>query len=407
MSEQNTALARRLAPDTSMLVPKDIAGFYDFADDYYRAGLVPSSYKSRDQVAIAMIKGHEFGMLPAQSVDAFYVIGNRACPFGRAFRGLVQSSGNLLGEQDGYAEGMDELAFLCDEPNPHPEGTVDHELTAELQRALRRRMARVKSKNPKAEYIVGYSAVKREGQAAKAWVFDSYEAQKMGLLGKSGPWSTTPGRMCMHRAATFLRSDVFSDRLTGLDITAEEAMDVIEYAQPQPGPASAPPAGPAAVLRDMSQPRPTSARHAPVDVDARPAAPVPADPPPPPATGAARADIYAGLGNPAPASDIPEDPEVPLGVDEANMAKAPGADKPKGPTNPGAAALKAAVKQVAAAGLDAAAIGKEAVEAMMGVGVQTKDLSDSEKGDLARAMLGKLESLQGRQPGDEPDEAEF
>lgn len=255
MTASTTALTTT-APrqlDVAMLVPQNVAGFYDFAADVFSAGMMPSSYKSAPQIAIAMIKGHEFGMLPMQSVDAFYVVGNRAVPWGKALRGLVQSSGSLEGELDGYIEGVDELEYIASEPNPHKDGTVDHELFAEMQRTLLRRIKRVKSKAT-AAYLCGYSVVKKRGAAAKCYLFDSFEAQKYGLLTKSGPWTMAPGRMCMHRAATQLRSDVFSDRLTGLDATVEELMDgsVIDLGtQPAPAPTGAP----TTVLRDLSKPR--------------------------------------------------------------------------------------------------------------------------------------------------------
>lgn len=259
MTAQTTALTTT-APrsiDVAMLVPQTVAGFYDFAADVFAAGMMPSSYKSAPQIAIAMIKGHEFGMLPMQSVDAFYVVGNRAVPWGKALRGLVQSSGNLEGELDGYIEGIEEFAYMASEPNPHKEGSVDHELFAELQRALARRGARVKAKGAGQAYLCGYSVVKKRGAAAKCYLFDSYEAQKYGLLTKSGPWTMAPGRMCMHRAATQLRSDTFSDRLTGLDATVEELMDggsMIDLGTQAP-PAPPPTGAPASVLRDLSRPR--------------------------------------------------------------------------------------------------------------------------------------------------------
>jgi hypothetical protein len=389
---QNTAIARREV-DTTMLVPKDIAGFYDFAADYFAAQLVPSSYKNKDQVAIAMIKGHEFGMLPAQSVDAFYVIGNRACPFGRAFRGLVQSSGNLLGEMDGYIEGMDEFAYFCEEPNPYKDGSLEHELAAELQRALRRRMARVKSKTTGPKYLVGYSVVKRRDQAAKAWIFDSFEASQMGLIGKSGPWTTTPGRMCMHRAATFLRSDVFADRLTGLDITAEEAMDLAIDIGTQPEPQRTPvTGGPSAVLADLARPETV------IEVVQRPK-------PAAPVSAAAHAEIYA-VGGPAPATDIPlESEEKP--VTESHMDDAPPPQQTGEAKAPnGTAQLKAAAKAASDAGLDAAKIGQEAIEVLFGVGIKAKDLGDGDKIKVAQAILGKVEEAASGDAGG-TDDAEF
>lgn len=398
----STAIARREL-DVSMLVPSSIDGFYAFAKDYYAAGLVPSGYKNPDQVAIAMIKGHEFGMLPAQSIDAFYVVNGRACPWGRALRGLVQSSGNLEGELDGFIEGIDEFMYMCEEPNPFESGTIDHLLAAALTRELRRRATRIKSKNPTALYLCGYSVVKRKGQAPKVWLFDSFEAKKAGLLEKSGPWSTMPGRMCQHRASTFVRSDVFSDRLTGLDLTAEEAMDLALDLGTQPAPAAAPPresSGPTATLAHLATQQArvidTSVSQAPVEVVQ------PAGAAPPAATGKDRDAIYATTGQ-SPATDIPlvgeEAPNSEAAPDEAPKAA------PKGKT--GAAALAAAVKAAKDAGLDAAAIGSAATAAMFGEGVATKDLGDGDKAKLAQAIMGKIEAETAQQGTETEDDAEF
>lgn len=382
----SNAIARREL-DVTMLVPTTIDGFYAFAKDYQAAGLVPSGYKSSDQVAIAMIKGHEFGMLPAQSVDAFYVVNGRACPWGRALRGLVQSSGNLEGELDGFLEGIDEMQFMCEEENPYEPGTLDHSLLFELQRALRRRMARIKNKAPNAHYLCGYSVVKRRGQAPKVWLFDSYEATKASLIGKSGPWTTMPGRMCEHRAATFIRSDVFSDRLTGLDLTAEEAMDLgpIDLGTQAP-PAERPPgAGPTATLAHLAAQPAAPAREIITVVQPDPAPPAAAKPPP--ATDKARAEIYA-VGGPAPASDLPLESEFQPVTEEKVDAPGTPASKPNGTD-----ALKAAVKAAQDAGLDAAKVGGEAIEAMMGKGVKTKDLGEGDKIKVAAAIMGKIEAF--------------
>jgi hypothetical protein len=398
-----TAIARREL-DVTMLVPTTIQGFYAFAADYHAAGLVPSGYKNTDQVAIAMIKGHEFGMLPAQSVDAFYVVNGRACPWGRALRGLVQSSGNLEGELDGFLEGTDELQYMCEEENPYKPDTLDHALAAELQRALRRRAARVKGKGAGIHYLCGYSVVKRKGQAPRAWLFDSFDATKAGLIGKNGPWSQMPGRMCQHRAATFLRSDVFSDRLTGLDMTAEEAMDVspIDLGT-QATPAERPPgAGPTATLAHLAAQPAAPAREIITVVQPDPAPPAAAKPPP--ASDKARAEIYA-VGGPAPASDLPLESEFQPVTEEKVDAPGTPASKPNGTD-----ALKAAVKAATDAGLDAAKVGSEAIEAMMGKGVKTKDLGDGDKLKVAAAIMGKIEALQAADAGADgaiEDEAAF
>jgi len=414
----DTALVRVESQMRALAIPKDADAIWGIAESMHKVGLVPTSIKSVECAFLAMMKGAEYGLLPQQALAGFYVIGNIAHPYGTCLNGIVKAAASYVDEIEGCVEGLGEMRYLASEENQYKPGSTRHAMFAELQRELKRRLARVEERigktNAKGEpkeppsYFCGWSVMVRKDCDPVCMLFDSFDAQRGELLGK-GMWGKWPTRMHMHRAATFNRRDTFGDALMGLEATYEEIMDNAVDLGTQPAPAAATNGGPTAVLRDLSQPRqPTSARHSTVEAKASTATASPArEAPTPPASGAAKADIYAGMGNPAPTSDIPDDPEVSLAPDEKRMAQAPGSQPSAPPAQSGTAALKAAVEQVLAAGLDAAAIGKEAVEAMMGVGVQTKDLSDSEKGNLARAMLGKLEALQGRQPGDEPDEAEF
>ena len=72
----------------------------------------------------------------------------------------------------------------------------------------------------------------------------------------------------------------------------------------------------------------------------------------------------------------------------------------------GASALKAAVKAATDAGLDAAAIGGEAIEVLFGAGVKTKDLNDGDKLKVAAAIVGKIEALQAAEAGGADDAIE-
>ena len=104
-------------------------------------------------------------------------------------------------------------------------------------------MALVQS-SPVCEYIREYfegegktlTAVceaKRRGYPAPTVVrFSVADAEKAGLLGKSGPWSQYRDRMLQLRARGFALRNAFADALRGL-ITAEEAQD---YPVPQTPP---------------------------------------------------------------------------------------------------------------------------------------------------------------------------
>ena len=406
----STAVARREV-DTTILVPTTIGGFYDFAADYWKAGLVPSSYKSMEQVAIAMIKGHEFGMLPAQSVDAFYVINGRACPWGRALRGLVQSSGTLEGELDGVIESFDEFSYMCTEANPYEAGSLDYVLAVELQRALCRRQARIKGKNPGAAYLCGYSVVKKQGQAPKAYLFDSFDATKAGLLTKSGPWSQMPGRMCMHRAATFIRSDVFSDRLTGLDMTAEEAMDVLPIdLGTQPAPPPRPPAAaPTEVLRDLASRR-AEPQVKPLTREAVEHGIAEAERAGYPAESIEKMKVQRDQMFPAPAAARPEVVDAVATPTESTVVAEP--EPPPAPASTGSIldgiagkglsgteVLRKVCLKLKAAGLDAEAVGalsKAAALKVCGEVKASKDMTVAERGLVGVKIVELYEDEQAR-----------
>lgn len=404
---QTTAIATRVGERMRALaVPDDTAQIYGIAEKMAAAGLIPASLKTIDAAFLAMMKGAEYGLLPQQALAGFYVIGNVAHPYGTCLAGIVKAAPSFEDETLGCIEGVSEMRYMSTEENPYAQGTVRHGMFAELQRSLKRRLARVEDKVGKdtklAMYWCGWSVMKRRDCEPVCMLFDSYDAQKGQLLTKD-MWGKWPTRMHMHRAATFNRRDTFADSLMGLDVTAEEAMEFAPIdlgTQPAPAP-RAESTGPGATLADLAKPRAdaTAARVVQVEVVQPAQAPAAA---PPAATGKDRDAIYATTGQ-SPATDIPlvgeEAPNSEAAPDEAPKAA------PKGKT--GAAALAAAVKAAKDAGLDAAAIGSAATAAMFGEGVATKDLGDGDKAKLAQAIMGKIEAETAQQGTETEDDAEF
>lgn len=258
MNAPTTSIARAEDRMRSIAVPLDADAVYNIAVRMWEAQLVPSSFKSVDQAFLAMMKGAEYGILPQSSLGGFYVINNVAQPYGTMLNGIIKATPSFDDEIEGCIEGLDEMRFVASEPNEYKAETTRHAMFAELQRELRRRLARVEARlkgKESSPYLCGWSVLVRKGKAPTCVLFDSFDSQRGSLSG--GNWQKWPQRMHMHRAATNNRKDNFGDAIIGLDLTAEEAMEasgVIDLGTQ--GPPAAPPTGaPATVLRDLSKPR--------------------------------------------------------------------------------------------------------------------------------------------------------
>lgn len=150
---------------------------YRFAQYVVKSGFAPKGMDQPESVLIALQMGAEVGLAPMQSLQSIAVINGRPGVFGDAALALVRASGLLERyEQKSTAEGA----------------TV---------------------------------TVKRKGEAEMTTTFTKEDAQKAGLLGKTGPWSQYPARMMLFRARSFALRDAFGDVLKGLR-TTEELQDI-------------------------------------------------------------------------------------------------------------------------------------------------------------------------------------
>lgn len=388
-----TELIRHEDQMRMLAIPKDADAIWGIAERMHAAGLVPSSIKSVECAFLAMMKGAEYGLLPQQALAGFYVIGNIAHPYGTCLNGIARAAQSHEDEIAGCIEGIAEMRFIASEENEYKPGTARHEMFRELQRALRRRIARVEEKmgqnKDKLAYFCGWSVMKRKGCDPVCMLWDTYEAQRGGLATKD-MWTKWTTRMYMHRAATFNRRDTFADALMGLEATYEEMIDVGTQPDAPLRPATPLAGAPSGVLERLSQP-------------AQPAAPVAPPKPTGSTTPAEMADIYMNNGKlSAPASDIPLESEEPTTSND--MPDEPGKKQtaPKPPA--GRSQLREVTERLKQAGLDPVTIGKEIVGSIYGEGVTTKDLSDAELGKLASAMAGKLEDMHAQQPENAVDE---
>jgi len=401
---QTTALARVDDRMRNLATPETTDDIFAIAERMHHAGLVPSSIKSVDGAFLAMMKGAEYGLLPQQSLAGFYVVNNIAFAYGTCLSAIVQSSPTYEDEMEGCIEGIEEMRYMATEENSYPDGSSAHRMFAELQRELRRRVARVESKlkdSKVSAYYCGWSVMLRKGKAPVAVLFDSFEAQKAGLLTKSGPWVNMPHRMHMHRAAGFNRKSQFSKALVGLEMTAEEAMDTVIDLGTQPAPAPRPePGTPTQVLRDLVNREPAPARERIVDM-------TPAKPAPPPAARPVETTA-APVEPPAPErAVVPDAPEI-------NMSPpAPGVSVIYDlPGVPAVTVLRVVCERIKNAGVDTVPMIKQAcINAIQEV-KSFKAMTNAQKGLVAVELARMFDEERARPhheagaPDDEPPAAD-
>lgn len=187
-SKQSTAVAVRddtaLAPAPGFdLTPTSLAEAKELATLMANSDLVPKDYKNKaGNVLIAVQMGAEVGLQPMAALQNIAVINGRPTIWGDALIALLRAHPLCVWWEEGY----------------------DHEAKAGWARSQR-----------------------RGDRAPREYVFSMEDAKRAKLIGKAGPWTEYPTRMCMLRARGFLARDLYADVLKGLS-TAEEAMDVVE-----------------------------------------------------------------------------------------------------------------------------------------------------------------------------------
>jgi hypothetical protein len=174
---QQGAIAQR--GETFNLTPRNLNEAMQLAELLASSEYVPKDYRGKPgNVLVAVQWGHEIGLKPLQAMQNLSVINGRPSLWGDAMIALVRNS-------------------------------------------------------PLCEYIVetedaagtAFCQVKRRGEVEQVRKFSDADAKKADLLGKAGPWSTSPKRMKQMRARAFALRDVFADVLKGMAM-AEEVMDL-------------------------------------------------------------------------------------------------------------------------------------------------------------------------------------
>lgn len=174
------------------IVPQTLDDVYRLAGMIMAAGMAPTTLKTKEAVAVALMHGLEVGLPPMMALQSIAVINGKPTLWGDGAMALVRATGQL--------EEFDETI----------DGVGDK--------------------------MIAYCKVKRRGQSPVTHSFSVDDAKKAGLWAKAGPWTTYPRRMIAMRPRSWCLRDVFADALKGLRI-AEEVMDAeLKDVTPPPAP---------------------------------------------------------------------------------------------------------------------------------------------------------------------------
>jgi hypothetical protein len=164
------------------LALQSFADAMKFGETVANSEFAPKDFRGKPASCMLAIQcGAEVGLAPLQALQSIAVINGRPTIWGDAALALVQSSP------------------VCEYIREYFEG--------------------------EGKTLTAVCEAKRRGYPAPTVVrFSVADAEKAGLLGKSGPWSQYRDRMLQLRARGFALRNAFADALRGL-ITAEEAQD--------------------------------------------------------------------------------------------------------------------------------------------------------------------------------------
>lgn len=174
------------------IVPKSVDEAFRLAEAFCIAGMVPDSYKGRDnretasRVMLGIMKGAEVGLPPVTALSNIYIVNNRPSLWGDAALALVQHHAEYLG------------CVETIEGKPETDGFT---ATCTIRR-----------KTVTGEIVTTTRS------------FTWADAKRAALVNK-GPWRQYPQRMLAMRARAWCIRDSFADALSGLQIR-EEVEDI-------------------------------------------------------------------------------------------------------------------------------------------------------------------------------------
>jgi hypothetical protein len=189
----------------------ELSSFEDafrFAAAVASSGLAPASFKTPEQILIAVQFGAELGLMPMQALQSIAVVNNRPTLWGDAIPALLWANGFAIEEEP------IESGWRCT-----------------IIRPTGQRIART---------------------------FTEADAKAAGLLSKPGPWSQYRSRMLQMRARAFAARDGAADVLRGLKVQ-EEMIDVTPARQQRDDTAAGPDPLLAVFEAEFAEPETTAA----------------------------------------------------------------------------------------------------------------------------------------------------
>lgn len=167
-----------------------------FAQAVCQAGLQPSSMKSPQQVAVAMLAGKEMGMAAMESLQALCVINGKVSQYGDYPLSRCRRSGQVQVFAEWYEDDT---------------GRIEN--TAAGRKRLYASLA--------SGSLVAVCRTQRKGEDSYEDSYGVEDAKKANLLTKAGPWQTDPLRMLRMRARSRVLRAVYSDVMGGLPVAEE------------------------------------------------------------------------------------------------------------------------------------------------------------------------------------------
>ena len=189
MTEPQTKEIEKVKPSSMQfsnrgLILQTVTDLATFAKKAFESGLVPDSFRTPEQVFIALQMGAELGLPPMATLRTICVINGRPSIWGDGMMGVVRAS-RLLTSCDEFIEGQGEqMVAVCRTTRKDDGTTIERTFSVD------------------------------DAKLAKLW-----------MNPKKDPWCKYPKRMLQMRARAFCLRDHFADILSGMT-SAEEAMDM-------------------------------------------------------------------------------------------------------------------------------------------------------------------------------------
>lgn len=178
------------------IIPTTYEEVYRIANAVVGARMAPRGIDTPEAAAVIIMHGLEVGLAPMAALQSISLINGKPGLYGDGMLGVVRASGLL--------EKFSERLLTSDSP---------------------------------AIPLTASCTVKRRGEASLTRMFSKADAEKAGLWGKPGPWTTYPNRMLAMRARAFALRDGFADITKGLGIREElEDISDTDLVPPPPPP---------------------------------------------------------------------------------------------------------------------------------------------------------------------------